>query len=126
MCSDESQQCDSGAQSSSECNAHTIVPYPACICSDVQVQPDMNNPGAPLFTCAQEYNNGNCGQAFLKDTVDTIPEGGTSTIKCNLLVLTPPHQLWPTVCTAATAVKLLYHETEYFTTLLVINSYDTS
>ncbi len=72
-CSDESQQCDASAQSSSECNAHTIVPYPSCICSDVPVQ--VSDPSAPLFTCAQEYNNGNCGQSFLKDTVDTIPEG---------------------------------------------------
>lgn len=73
MCSDESQQCDPTAQSSSECNAHTIVPYPSCICSDVPVQ--VSAPSAPLYTCAQEYNNGNCGQSFLKNTVVTIPEG---------------------------------------------------
>ena len=72
-CRDESQQCDSTAQSTSECNSHTIVPYPTCICSDVPVQ--VSDPSAPLFTCAQEYNNGNCGQSFLKDTVVTIPEG---------------------------------------------------
>ncbi|DBA69867.1 hypothetical protein WJX79_003118 [Trebouxia sp. C0005] len=70
---DESQQCDPTAQSSSECNAHTIVPYPSCICSDVPVQ--VSAPSAPLYTCAQEYNNGNCGQSFLKNTVVTIPEG---------------------------------------------------
>lgn len=70
---DESQQCDAQKQSGSECASHTLVPPPPCICSDVQVQPSSAN-GA-LFTCAQEYNIGNCGQSFMKQTIIAIPEG---------------------------------------------------
>ena len=70
---DESQQCDALKQTGSECASHIIVPPPACLCSDVQVQPSSAN--GPLFTCAQEYNTGNCGQSFLKQTIVAIPEG---------------------------------------------------
>ena len=72
---DESQQCDVSAQDSSECSSHTLVPPPKCICSDVQVQPDAKVPNSPVFTCAQQYNNGNCNQPFMKDSIVGIPEG---------------------------------------------------
>lgn len=70
---DESQQCDASKQTGSECASHIKVPPPACLCSDVQVQP--SSASGPLFTCAQEYNTGNCGQSFLKQTIVAIPEG---------------------------------------------------
>ena len=70
---DESQQCDSTAQGASECANHVIVPPPTCICSDVQVQPASS--AGPVFTCAQQYNTGNCGKPFLKNAIKGLPEG---------------------------------------------------
>ena len=62
--------CDSGKQDDQECGNHLIVKPPQCLCSDVPVQ------GGPTrTTCAQQYNVGNCGQAFLKDSIEAIPEG---------------------------------------------------
>ena len=103
-CRDESQQCDSSAQSTSECNSHTIVPYPSCICSDVPVQ--VSDPSAPLFTCAQEYNNGNCGQSFLKDTVVTIPEGELSD-DCPSYPTRPSSLLERQICCGSMLPKML-------------------
>lgn len=72
---DESQQCDAGAQDSSECSSHTLVASPTCICSDVQVQPDAKVANSSGFTCAQQYNDANCNQPFMKDSIVGIPEG---------------------------------------------------
>lgn len=64
------QACDSVKQDKQECGNHLIVKPPQCLCSDVPVQ------GGPTrTTCAQQYNVGNCGQAFLKDSITDIPEG---------------------------------------------------
>ena len=78
---DESQQCDSTAQGASECANHVLVPPPACICSDVQVQPDSS--AGAVFTCAQQYNTGNCGKSFLKDAIKGLPEGQPKLSICN-------------------------------------------
>lgn len=62
--------CDSGKQDDQECGDHLIVKPPDCLCSDVPAQ------GGPTrTTCAEQYNVGNCGQAFLKDSIKDIPEG---------------------------------------------------
>lgn len=64
------QACDSVKQDKQECGNHLIVKPPQCLCSDVPVQG-----GGTRTTCAQQYNVGNCGQAFLKDSIEDIPEG---------------------------------------------------
>lgn len=62
--------CDSVKQDKQECAGHLIVPPPACLCSDIPVQ------GGPNRTsCAEQYNVGNCNAAFIKDTIEDIPEG---------------------------------------------------
>ena len=82
------QTCDTNKQSASECEGHLIVPPPSCICSDVPVQGS-----GPAYSCAQEYNVGNCGQSFLKDAIVGIPEGVTCALAGQLTACRDPDLL---------------------------------